>query len=80
MNDESEKSVDGLSQPSEADGDASELYTDEEYIAAARTCAASLLPGYEAEVKIDDDEQLVSRSEGGAWVRAWFFVDDYDVW
>jgi hypothetical protein len=79
MKDESEESVDGLSQESEADDDVSELITDEEYIAAARKCAAVWNRCTDDTIEIGDDEQEVCHSENGAWVRAWLFVDDYDV-
>jgi hypothetical protein len=76
MNDESEELVFGLSQLSEDDGDPRELITDEEYTVPAQISVALLNRGNDDEVEIDDDEQKVSLSKGGAWVRAWLFVDD----
>lgn len=48
--------------------------TSKQYVAAAQR-----LVGDSDDVQVDNNERKVSRGEGGAWVRAWVWVDDADV-
>lgn len=43
------------------------------------TQAARALYHEPGELEIDELERTISRADGGAWVRAWVWVDDSDA-